>query len=280
MSGLILANVVRSVRDLPSLPAVVLEVMKTFQQCDVNTEVLAEKVSQDQALAAKTLRLANSSFYGLQRKVVTIQQAITILGFDSVRTIITAAAVTDAFKPGRRERFDSKAFWRHSVGTAVCAKMMARQLNLNHDFAFVSGLLHDVGKLVLVTKFPELYDEVLRYRAEHDCFVLDAERAVLTLDHSVVGRALAEYWKFPPSMQRAIANHHAPETEDLGGITAVVHIADALAHGLDLSQQEDDVVPSVSEAAWNSLALDAPTFRKICRSTESEFEEACQVLVA
>lgn len=278
MNALPLADVIKHIRDLPSLPVVVLEVLKSFEQKDASIGLLADKVAHDQALAAKTLRLANSSFYGLSRKVTTIQQAITILGFDSVRTLIAAAAVTDVFAGSKHAAFDFKAFWRHAIGTALCAKMLARQMNLNQDYAFVSGLLHDVGRLVMVTRFPDRYSEVMAYRSEHDCFMIDAERAVLGIDHAVVGRALAEYWKFPPAMQKAIANHHAPEEADMGDLPAIVHVAEATAHALDLTHQEDDLVPVVTENAWKSLGLSPPVFRTVCRDTEAEFEEACQVL--
>lgn len=279
MSPLALADVVKSVRDLPSLPVVVLEVLQTFDHADVNTGLLAEKVSKDQALAAKTLRLANSSFYGLQRKVATIQQAITVLGFDSVRALITAAAITDAFANTQAGYWDSKAFWRHAVGTAMCARMIARYKNLNQDIAFVSGLLHDIGKLVMVARFPEVYMKVARYRGEQDCHWLDAERTVLEFDHCQVGRALAERWRFPASVQRAIAGHHAPVGQDLGDIAAVVHVANALCHALDLSADEFDMVPPVSQAAWDSLGLVPEAIVRICRDAEREFEEASQVLV-
>lgn len=280
MSAIAISDVVKNIRDLPSLPVVVLEVLKSFEQKDCNISDLADKMSHDQALAAKTLRLANSSFYGLQRKVTTIQQAITILGFDSVRTLITAAGVTDNFSGSMHPSFDFKAFWRHAVGTALCAKMLATPLKLNKDFAFVSGLLHDIGRLVLVTRFPEQYEEAMAYRREHDCYMLEAERAVLGVDHTMVGRALAEHWKFPAMMLKAIATHHAPESGDLSDIPGVVHVADSIVHALDLSGQEDDLVPVVLEGAWGSLGIDAAGFRKVCHDTEMEFEDACQILVS
>jgi len=280
MSAIAIADVVKGVRDLPSLPIVVLEVLKSFEQTDASIGLLADKVSQDQALAAKTLRLANSSFYGLSRKVTTIQQAITILGFDSVRTLIAAAAVTDVFAGNRHASFNFRSFWQHAIATALCAKMIARHMKLNQDYAFVCGLLHDVGRLVLVTRFPDQYTAAMKHRDTTDCYVLDAERAVLQLDHAAVGRVLAEYWKFPLIMQKAIANHHNPTGDDLGDIPAVVHVAEATAHALDLAQDEEELVPVVIEAAWTSLGLEPAVFRKVCRDAEAEFEEACQILVA
>jgi putative nucleotidyltransferase with HDIG domain len=279
MTALASADIAKGIGSLPSLPIVVLEVLKSFEQTDVSTGELADKVAQDQALAAKTLRIANSSFYGLSRKVTTIQQAITILGFDSVRTLIAAAAVTDVFSDSRHGTFDFKAFWRHAIGTGLCAKMLARQLKLNQDYAFVCGLLHDIGRLVLVTRFPEQYAGAMAYRKEKDCYMIEAERAVLEVDHAVVGRSLAEYWKFPLIMQRAISNHHNPMGEDMSDIPALVHVADATAHALDLTKDEDDLVPVVSEDAWKSLGLEAAVFRQTCRDIEDEFEEACQILV-
>jgi len=272
-------DIAKGIRNLPSLPVVVLDVLKSFEQPDASVGELADKVARDQALAAKTLRIANSSFYGLSRKVTTIQQAITILGFDSVRALIAAAAVTDIFSGSVQGDFDFKAFWRHAIGTGLCAKMLARELKLNQDYAFVCGLLHDIGRLVLVTRFPEQYAAAMRYRAEKDCYVIEAERAVLEMDHATVGRALAEHWKFPLIMQKAIANHHNPQGDDLRDVPAVIHVAEATAHALDMAKDDDDLVPVVSEEAWKSLALEVSDFRRMCRDTEAEFEEACQVLV-
>lgn len=280
MNSLAIADVIKSIRDLPSLPIVVMELLSSFEQQDINISALAEKVSHDQALAAKTLRLANSSFYGLSRKVTTIQQAITILGFDSVRALISAASITGNFPADRDSSFNFQAFWRHAVGTALCSKQIARAAGLNQDYAFVCGLLHDIGKLVLTTRFPSQYQEAMNYRDAHDCHILKAEKAVLGVDHPLVGRLLAENWKFPVLMQKAILNHHGPDQSDLGNIPSVVHVANAIVHALDITDEPNGLVPEISDSAWKSLNLSATDLRRVYRDTESEFEEACQVLTA
>lgn len=276
----VLSDVVKGIRDLPSPAPVVMELIRSFEQEDISTHAVADKVSRDQALAAKTLRIANSSFYGLQRKVTTIPQAITVLGFDSVRTLIVSAGVLDAFAKNRNDAFDISAFWRHSIGTALCSKFLARALNLNQDQAFISGLLHDIGRLVLATCFAEHYAQVIAYRNTHDCFTQDAERAVLGFEHGMVGKTLSEHWKFPPLVQRAISDHHQPLTQDLGGITSVVHVADAIVHGLDLGGDEHDLVPPLSDAVWKSLQVAPGMLAVVFRETENEFEGACRVLGA
>jgi putative nucleotidyltransferase with HDIG domain len=278
MSKLVLADVVKGIRDLPSLPSVVIELLNSFEQTDASTSALANKVSQDQALAAKTLRLANSSFYGLQHKVTTIQQAITVLGFDNVRTLVMAAGVISNFSSSVQEDFNLANFWQHAVGTALCAKALARALNLSQDHAFISGLLHDIGRLVLVSQFPDQYAKIIAYRTEHDCTMLEAERSVVVVDHTIIGQALAAYWKFPIVIQRSIENHHAPMLQDLGGIPSVIHIADAIAYALDLTGSEDDLVPVISDNAWHSLNLSPAMLRAVFRQTEAEFEEVCKIL--
>jgi putative nucleotidyltransferase with HDIG domain len=259
---------------------VVAELVRTFGDADVATFELAEQIAKDQALAAKTLRLANSSFYGLQSRVRTIDQAITVLGFDSVRSLVTAAGVVGQFGRTHCGPFDFTAFWRHAVGTAVCAKSLARLAGRNQEFAFVSGLLHDIGRLVLVTGFPEQYAAVLDVQLSTGSDLLPAERSVLGIDHALVGETLARHWKFPAPIQRAIGNHHAPEREDLGDIASVVHVANAIVHALDLGGEPDEQVPAIAQDAWDSLRIDAAGLCRVFAETEAEFENACQILTA
>lgn len=269
-----------SVQDLPSLPAVVMELLGSIEQENIDISVLAKKVSYDQALTAKTLRLANSSSYGLQVKVATIQQAITFLGFQTTRKLITAAAVTGCFPNGKCPGFNDKAFWRHSIATAVCARSLARRLRFNQDVAFTAGLLHDIGRLVLVTGHPQAYGEVLAWRRRHDGEWLEAERAVLGTDHVDAGVALAEHWNFSDTMRQAIAFHHAPETPGAGFLAAIVHVANAVVHGLDLAGEEDELAPALSSIAWDAMGLNEDAYLDLFRETEQQLEEMSAILMA
>ena len=279
MTALVLDDLIKNLEDLPSLPAVVMELLSSIDQEDVDISVLAKKVSHDQALTAKTLRLANSSLYGLQVKVTTIQQAITFLGFQTTRNLITAAAVTGCFAEGQCPGFDDKAFWRHSIATAACAKVLARRMRFNQDYAFTAGLLHDIGRLVLVSSYPALYQQVLTYRDANDCAVLDAERAVLGVDHVVAGVALAEHWNFSDTMKMAIQQHHDPEAPGAGFLATIIHVANAIVHALDLAREENDLVPAVSSAAWTALGLNEEAYLHVFRETELQFEEITTILM-
>ena len=272
-------EVIKRIHDLPSLSAVVVELMQTMEQEDIDVGALANKIALDQSLAAKTLRLANSSFYGMPSKVTTIQQAISVLGFHSIRTLVTACSITGSFPPGGSASFNFQGFWRHSVGTAVCAKLLARHLKLNGDTAFTAGLLHDIGTLVLATRFTAQYEDMLGYRMQHDCYLIDAERAVFGLDHAAVGSALAGWWKFPKAMQDAVAEHHLETHGATRSLGLVVHAANIFAHGLDLSEIEDDLAPPISEAVWAALALDEAASLALFHEAETTFNEMCQILV-
>ena len=280
MMPLSLDDVIARLQDLPSLPAVVMELLTSIDQEDVDISVLARKVSHDQALTAKTLRLANSSTYGLQVKVTTIQQAITFLGFETTRNLITAAAVTGCFSAGQCAGFDNKAFWRHSIATAACARVLARHMRFNQDYAFTTGLLHDIGRLVLVSTYPQRYAEVLAWRGEHDCELIKAERAVLGIDHVMVGVALGERWNFSDTMLRGIAWHHEPERAGAGFLATIIHVANAVAHALDVAGEDNELVPPVSPVAWNALGLNEEAYLHVFRETELQFDEISVVLMS
>ena len=272
-------DVVGRLQDLPSLPAVVMELLTSIDQEDVDISVLARKVSHDQALTAKTLRLANSSTYGLQVKVTTIQQAIAFLGFQTTRKLITAAAVTGCFSAGQCAGFDDKAFWRHSIATAACARVLARHLRFNQDYAFTAGLLHDIGRLVLVSTYPRRYADVIAWRRARDCELIEAERAVLGLDHVMAGIALAERWNFSETLRLGIAWHHEPERAGAGFLATIVHVANAIVHALDVAGEVNDLVPPVSPVAWDALGLTEDAYLHVFRETELQFDEIYTVLM-
>ncbi|MEC5163673.1 putative nucleotidyltransferase with HDIG domain [Janthinobacterium sp. CG_S6] len=279
MAALSIEDIVKRIQDLPSLPVVVMELLSTMQEEDVDVHLLAGKITLDQSLTAKTLRLANSSFYGMQSKVTSIQQAIAVLGFHSIRTLVTACSVTGAIAPLPGSRFDFPGFWRHSVATAVAAKALAPRLRQNAETAFTAGLLHDLGTLVLATRFPAQYEEALAWRRAHDCGTAEAERAVFGLDHAVVGGALAAHWKFPAAIQGAVASHHELLEQDVASLPLAIHVADILAHALDLSGQEDELVPAMSARVWRTLALSDEAGLALLRETEHAFHEMSQILV-
>lgn len=271
-------EVLRRISNLPSLPTVVMELLADMEQEDVNIDVLAQKIAQDQALTAKTLRLANSSFYGMAHQVGTIQEAIAILGFRTVRSLATTAALIGTFAGSTHTNFNVTPFWRHAIATAVCAQELAVHLKLNPEQAYTTGLLHDIGRLVLVTQFQPHYEATMAHRKQHDCSLLEAELAVLGVDHATVGLTLTRHWKFPEAMQQAVACHHAPQAQGMQPLSLVILTANAIAHALDLSKDVDDLVPPIAMGLWKQLGLNEKTLLDIFKNIENRFKSACLAL--
>jgi putative nucleotidyltransferase with HDIG domain len=245
---------------------------------DRHIKTLARLIAQDQALTAKTLRLANSSFYGMPHEVTTIPQAIAIVGFRTVRSLATTAALIGTFAVSRPSGFDVNPFWRHAIAAAVCARSLATHLQEDAEFAYTAGLLHDIGRLVLVTQFTVNYEATMAWRSQHDCSLLQAEQAVLGMDHAAVGHVLTQHWKFPEAMQQAVACHHSPDCDGLLPMSLLVSAADAIVHGLDLSRDQQDAVPLVAPGLWAQLGLSDAALVQVFSETEAKFAEASEIL--
>jgi putative nucleotidyltransferase with HDIG domain len=264
------------VRDLPALPAVVMDLIASFGDDRISSDDIVAKLSRDPALTAKTLRMANSSFYGMTRQIGSVPDALTILG--TVRTVVLAAGVTGSFKVPEYTGFDFKAFWRHAIGAALCAQALAPHVRMDSDVAFTVGLLHDIGAIALACSFPEEYADVLYYMQQGDCLLIEAEQAILGTDHAVMGARIAEHWRFSPVIAEAIEFHHAPAMHHGPGLVGLTHMADAFSHALGLSGHEAEIVPLTPPEIWAAMAPGTEVCMGLFEHIESQFEGVCQAL--
>lgn len=271
-------QVVARLKQLPSLPTAVSGLLASFSNEDVDVDQIASQIGRDQGLTARVLRVANSSFYGLQTRVGTIHDAVVILGFRAVRSMVLAVGMNGVFRVDQCPDFDAAAYLRHSVGTGLAARALAPLSGQNPELAFTAGLLHDIGKLVLASAFPKEYEAVLIHRRDHDGFPLEAERSVIGIDHAEVGGLLAEAWRFPEELHDAVAWHHEPvETSD-ASLANLVHVAEATAHALGLAHSPAEMVMPVDSLAWRRVRATPADLALILPKIETEFDETCQAL--
>lgn len=268
------------IQQLPALSSIVTELLASMEKDDVDINLIVTKISHDQTLTAKALRLANSSFYGMQYQITSIQEAISVLGFRSVQTLVTTTAIISSFTKNHSSIFDFTVFWRHAIASAICAQEIARFVKINPDKAFTACLLHDIGKLVLITTYEEQYTQVLEQQRQSNISLSLLENKILGIDHAAVGSALASYWKFPEEMQHAIASHHTISAENNHPLALILHVADAITHALDLTDADDETVPEINDFAWQQLGLTRQACKKIFSRTEMQFEEICAILIA
>lgn len=276
MSKLSRDAVVARLKQLPSLPSAVTALLASFGSDDVEVTQVAGQIARDQGLTARVLRVANSSFYGLQSRVGTINEAVVVLGFRAVRSMVLAVGVGGAFRMTQCPGFDAPAYLRHGVAVALAARAMAADAGQNPELAFTAGILHDIGELLLASNFSTEYAAVLAYRKQHDCLLVEAERDVLGMDHAEVGGLLAETWRFPASLFSAVAEHHAPAAALGSSLADLVHVADAIAQAM--SRSPDAMVMPVDRTAWHRLGMTAEKLPGILMQVEAGMEETCLAL--
>lgn len=270
MTLLSLTQIIDSVRDLPTPPVVVMDILNNIDKDDLDISELTEKVNQDPALTAKTLRIANSAYYASMVKVTTLQQAVSLLGISSLRQIILNVALSGCFPENNCAGFNHAKFWIHSNAVAQIAKLLARRVSFNQDIAYTAGLLHDIGILVLVTRHSQAYQEVVQWKNAQHSSTLIAERAVTGTDHCIAGRELGLHWNFSDPIVNAISGHHDPLQPGLGFLAGLVYVADALAHHPGVTAAP----PELPEVILNSLHLDCSSISAL----QLQAEEILQAL--
>jgi len=200
--------------DLPSVPAALARIIQITNSPDASAGKVAGIVMLDQSLAAKVLRIANSAFYGRRAKAETISEAVVTLGFSSVRNLAASASVVDTLFPKQMfPGFSWQDMWIHSVNCAVASEVIHSRMarTSSSEAAFVAGLLHDVGKLILARALPERFMQIVEACREYNFTMAQAEKNLLSTDHAKIGGELAEGWEFPEKLRDGILYHHSPQ---------------------------------------------------------------------
>lgn len=264
-----LRNRIEKLGDLPTLPHVVQRLAAMIGRPTVSTEEIGSIIEKDQVLAAKVLRLANSPFYGFPSRIGSVPHAVIVLGFNVVKGLTLCASALSIMKDAGMDQL-----WRHSLGVAITANFLAARLEIkNPEELFVAGLLHDIGKVVLYVKWPEVgtsIKDTLQVGGDRSLF--DVEQDVTGLSHADIGGCLANAWHLPITLREPILYHHNPTlAKDASMQTAIVHVADILVKGLACGNPGDDIVPPLSKAAWDMVGLDEQSLNECIEKVSSEF---------
>jgi putative nucleotidyltransferase with HDIG domain len=230
--------------EIPSIPLVLIKIIQTLDENTSSAKELEELILHDPALSARILRLANSAFYSFRATVKTISHAITLLGLNLVTSLAIGINIFDTFTKGSKsEAAHINKLWTHCCGVAVLVKeiwTMRSGKGKEGEFAFLCGLLHDLGKVVLFKTYPGHYSSIFAIeKSETDPPISSFEQEYYGVDHAVIGEMLAKQWGFPPELVSVIRRHHDPLAVEVPMVRAVM-FADLLAKELKIGYDGDD----------------------------------------
>ncbi|ODT43541.1 MAG: hypothetical protein ABS70_07790 [Nitrospira sp. SCN 59-13] len=260
---------IEQVGELPTLPHVVQKLASMIGRPNVSAEEIGALIEKDQVLSAKVLRLANSPFYGFPSRIASVAHAVVVLGLSVVKGLTLCATAFDMMKNA-----GMNDLWRHSLGVAITAHILGAKAGMkNPEEVFVGGLLHDIGKVVLYVKWPDIGQQITAATKDSSRSLMEAEQELFAVTHADVGGWLATAWHLPTSLREPILHHHIPSAaQDAKLQTAIVHVADVLVKGLACGNPGDDLVPPLSRQAWDLVGLDAQSLAQSLAQATEEFQ--------
>ena len=271
-----LDEIVLKTVDLPSLPETALAVMREASSATSTAGSVAGIIALDHALAARILRLANSSYYGLARQVEDLQEAVTILGTRSIRNLAIVASTypwIPVASGGGAVR--AKAMWRHSFAVALGARLLARRSGMaNEGAAFTAGLLHDLGKLAMNIWHERRIPATFQYAARENLTCDEVERRLFGYDHAEVGAAMGIAWNLPSNIVSAMRYHHRPDRCDPHQpIVDCVHVGDYFTMELGLGLGVGNLRYEFFDSALSRLAIPATETGRLQEALANQYEE-------
>lgn len=271
-----LEHAIMSAGDLPTIPVVATQVMQLLESEKATAEELARIVASDPAVAARVLKISNSSFYGCQRQIQSLSMAIVILGFSTLKSLVVAASVKQVYKPfGLTE----KMLWEHSFGAGLASRIIASKTRLaNEEEAFLAGLFHDIGKTIMNTQDRDKFQEVMQKCYNDGISFEEAERSEYPYTHDEVGAYVIKKWNFPDLLFTTIMQHHklefAPDDDAyIINLAALVNLADQFCNklGIGTRNAREDLDPAESKAA-KLLNLSAENVNDLLETFKETFE--------
>jgi HD-like signal output (HDOD) protein len=265
---------------VPSLPFVFTRINEAVNNPRMSIADIGKIISEDAGLSARLLKIANSALYGFPSKIDTISRAVTIIGTQQLRDLALATVVLKLFKGIPKELIQMESFWRHSIACGITARILATyRREPNVERYFVGGMLHDVGRLILCMKMPEEMRQVLE-QCKHNAEPLPAiELRVLGVDHAMVGGMLMHLWNLPPTLEEIVMFHHQPlEAERHPIETSVIHLADVIAHAMQLGNSGEVLVPVFETLSWEKVGLQLSVLSPLMNQVDRQFNDALLTL--
>ena len=257
---------------LPEIPSVVFELNEVIANPMSSAANIAQVVNSSPSLTALLLKIVNSSFYGFPSRISTVSHAVTLIGTREITGLALGICILSIFKNIPKEIIDMYSFLKHSLATGILSRILAAHKNLRHtEQLFVSGLLHDLGRLILYIYFPKESRTILTRSRARSTLLYEEEKEFLGCDHAQVGRQLMKQWKLPPILEDNVFYHHKPSSAQQHEAATIVHLADIIINGLGIGSSGEKFVPPLDHEAWEKFNFLPSSFESIIGQTVHQF---------
>ena len=261
---------------LSSLPQIYFQINDVINDPESSFGDVAEVISNDTSLSVRLLKIVNSSLYQFPSKIDTISHAIAVIGTRQLRDLALATMVLTAFEG---KFIDMKSFWQHSVGCGVAAWVIALNCaEANPERYYLTGILHDVGRLIIFENHPEKAREIMQRCHAENKIAYEVEREILGFDHGQVGAALLIEWNLPSNLAEVIKNHHSPlEATEFPMETAILYLADLITKSMSLGSSGDPLIPPLEPEVWGKIGIKVDSLPLLWSQIQKQYNETVEI---
>jgi HD-like signal output (HDOD) protein len=262
----VIDSYIAKARPMPTLPEAVVRILEMSENPDVEVEEVADAILMDKVLTARMIRLVNSAFWGIRRHITSVREAIVYLGLHQIRSIVVTTSLFNTFH-SRNPSFRVAAIWEHGLGCAMISRIIAQKIGFQDlEKAYLAGLMHDIGEVVLSQFDVEKFDEIIALVQTENMSFFEAENRILGVTHSDFSGWFKEQWGFSDEMAEVISAHHAIEKASINPrLVAVVVLANLFCQvrGLDYGYSREVGISFKDEPAWKKLAEMNPDLNSV-----------------
>jgi signal transduction histidine kinase/HD-like signal output (HDOD) protein len=273
------------ISEVPTLPEVARIAISRTLSMDKSAEEIASIIRENPSLTLKILKVANSPMYTTGVRISSIKEAVILLGYKTIKSLILSITIKDIFSEEKEKWFDYPAFWLHSIATAVISEEITRELNAGNGGsemdAYTAGLLHDIGKAILLVADKNQYRKVVNLLTEHKLTFAEAEQQIFGFDHSDVSAFLFKYWELSENLITPVRDHHRDEAHLLQSpdrTTMIVTVANQISHISGFNSHDSEPPYEVSKALIGMLGLDQPSMDRVLTDSRGYLETFAEVL--
>ncbi len=281
MPELDVLGIIKEDPKLSSLPEIYFQIKEAVDNPASGFEDVEYIIKNDSALSFKLLKIVNSSFYGFEEEVEAISHAISIIGTGQLADLALATTILSVFSDVDPGLVDMNSFWRHNVSCGICARAIgAWDQKLNSEKLFLSGILHDIGRLVMLENKPSLVNKALGLHKETGRFLFLSEKELWGVNHAAVGAALVEHWKLPASLAEITLYHHEPlNAPNLIYECCIVYVADAIVKAMEFGSSGDYFVPLIEPAIWDKINISPKNLDVLLDRVETQVSDVIDFFI-